>query len=87
MLKQVSVNYQAFTDRPDHTEVLQIIQILQVIQIQLGKAQITQIPLRYTPVKYPPHTDPSRLSMMQKSVKYQDYYRSSRSYKKSRKSY
>ena len=36
---------------------------------QLDKdVQITQIPLRYTPVKHPPHTDPSRLNMMQTST-------------------
>ena len=49
-------------------------QILQIIHIQPGKdGQITQIPLNYTRVKYPPHTDPSRLSIMQTSVKYPDF--------------
>ena len=42
--------------------------------IRPGKeVQITQIPLRCTPVKYPPHTDPSRLNMMQISLKYPDF--------------
>ena len=49
-------------------------QILQIIHIQPGKdVQITQIPPKYTRVNYPPHTDPSRLNMMQTSAKYPDF--------------
>ena len=41
------------------------------MHIQPGRdEQITQIPLKYTRVKYPPHTSPSRPKMMQTSVKY-----------------
>ena len=49
-------------------------QILQIIDIQPGKdVQTTQILLKYTRVKYPPHADPSRLSMMQTIVEYPDF--------------
>ena len=61
--------------------------MLQIIQIQPGKdVQITQIPFKYTRVKYPPQTDPSRLNMMQTSVKYPDF-KDPPDHTKSRRSY
>ena len=56
-----------------------IIHILYIIQTQHSKyVQMTQITLRNTPVKYPPHADPSRLKIMQTSVTHPDFFKSSR---------
>ena len=75
-----------FTDHADHTDSTHVDHtdpvdhkhMLRVIHIQPGKdVQMTQIPRRYSPGKYPPHTGPSRLNKIQASVKYPDAYRSS----------